>query len=325
MASVVMVGNELQDQKLGFARVTASGQAAHDEYLLAPERLAVVSAGVVIGFFWTIFPYPLSEHTELRQDLASTFYYLASHHSMVAKTVVSRAEGLYPHMATRNQNNLARARIRSFTKLQFLFSRLKQHLKFIRFQVILGGKFPTAQYTELITLCEQICTASNVITYASISFVRAWELANNAGNDDNRAQSELKWLRDFRDVLGNVDKISDDITSTLVMLSNHMTSASPFPPSLRNPEEGRMAKTVRELGGHLLTVTHITEPGYAAFVTMTVAGRGIGVALTRQVEICKELVGVLDFSSYLDVDLERGGDRVENEEKAERMGPTGWG
>lgn len=320
MATIVMVGNELQDKKLGFARVTGLGQAAHEEYLMAPERLGIVAAGIGIAFFWTIFPYPLSEHTELRQDLASTLYYLASHHSMITKTVTSRAAGSEPHMASRNQNDLARARVRSFTKLQFLFGRLKTHLKFTKFQIILGGKFPTAQYAEFVTLCEKICTAANVIGYSSTSFVRAWEDGHIFSSDGAQPRPEFQWMDEFRSLSSTVEAVSNEVVSALVMLSNHMASGAPFPPNTKYPEEAKMTETIHEVHGNMMKVSHITEPGYAAFVTMTMAGRGIKRSIKRQMELCKELVGVLDFSSY--VDIEKGGDRLDEEEKAEQMGPT---
>lgn len=312
MAIIVMLGNELQDKKLGFAHVTAAGQAAHEEYLMAPERLAIVSAGIGIGFFWTIFPYPLSEHTALRQDLASTLYYLASHHSIVAKTVSNRARGLEPHMATRNQTELARARLKSFTKLQFLFTHLRQHLRFMKYQVILGGKFPTAQYAELVALCEKICTASNVIAYASVSFVKAWEDSNMS--EQAQPQLEIRWLREFRSLSGTMETASHEIVGTLISLSNHMAAGTPFSPNVKAPELGKLVQMVNKIHGNMLTISHVTEPGYAAFVTMTMAGRGISRALTRQMEICKELVGVLDFSDLVDVDMEKGMNRLDSEE-----------
>lgn len=317
MAIILMIGNELEDKKLGFARVTAAGQAAHEEYLMAPERLAIVSAGIGIGFFWTIFPYPLSEHTGLRQDLASTLYYLASHHSMVSKTVSNRARGLEPHMATRNQNELARARLKCFTKLQFLFSHLRQHLGFTKYQVILGGRFPKAQYTELVCLCEKICTASNVIVYASMSFVRAWEDSHTS--TEGQPHPEIRWLNEFRCLSGTIETASHEVIGTLISLSNHMAAGTPFPPNIKSPELGKLVHMVNEIRGNMLTISHVAEPGYAAFVTMTMAGRGISRALARQMEICKELVGVLDFSDLVDEDMEKGMSELESEEMAPAM------
>lgn len=324
MATIVMIGNVLEDKKLGFARVTSLGQAAHDEYLMAPERLAIVSAGIAIGFFWTIFPYPLSEHTELRQDLATALYHLASHHSMIAKTVSSRARGLHTSLAHRNDNHLARERMKMFTKVQFLFGRLRQHLHFIKYQVMLGGKFPTAQYTELVGLCEKIFTASNVIGYASTSFVRAWEDTHTLTPTGTKPHPEARWIQEFRSLLGTVDLVADEVIATLIKLSNHMSSGTPFPPLVKSPEVGKLARMIDEIRGNMLTITHITEPGYAAFVTMTIAGRGINGSLIRQLEICKELLGVLDFSSLVDVDTEMGGSRLDEEQRAEQMGSTGF-
>ena len=302
-AAVVMVGNELQDGKLGFERVSALGQDPHREYLMAPERLAIVSAGLAVAYFWTVFPYPLSEHTELRQDLSATLYFLASYHSMVRQTVTSRAEG-YETMESRNQNPLAVQRLKTFTRLQFMFTRLKQHLTFTRWQVILGGRFPKEKYAELISLCEEVCTAMAVIGYSSASFLRVEEdaaahLENGNGKTATRPE---RWLNEFRDLLGTVDSTSEEITDALVMLSNHMQTGSPFPPHTKAPEPFQMATRISDVNADLLTVTHLTEPGYAAFVTMAMAGRGINTALGRMIEVAKELVGVFDFAYYEQAD-----------------------
>ncbi len=97
-AAIIMVGNALQNRKLGTARVEALGQVVLLEYKLAPQRLAITAVGLVVAYFWTIFPYPLSEHTELRQDLSQTLYLLANFNLLVTQTIIFRVK--YP-MATK--------------------------------------------------------------------------------------------------------------------------------------------------------------------------------------------------------------------------------
>lgn len=277
MAVIVMVGNELQDKKLGFARVESLGQSAHEEYLLAPSRLAVVAIGLAVAYFWTIFPYPLSEHTELRQDLASTIYFLSSYYSMISQTVTARARG-QETLSNRNKNRLAKARTKTFAKLQFLFVRLRTHITFTKWQFIIGGRFPKAQYVELIGLCEEICTATAVMGYASVSFMRAMKGAENDGQGPN------KWLAEFQKLMYALDTINSEVTSSLVMLSNHMASGTPFPPFVKAPDEFMLVKVMEDVDKNMLAITHLMEPGYAGFVTMSMAGRGIKRAIKRMIE-----------------------------------------
>lgn len=244
---------------------------------MAPERLGIVSAGVAIAYFWTIFPYPISEHSALRHNLADTLFTLASYHAMVVRTLTSRARG-NETLATRNQNQLAKRRMKQFTKLQFLFAQLRQHLTYTKWQIVLGGKFPTKQYAELIRLCEEVCVASSVIGYASSSFVGAMEEARGSGKGPS------KWLTDFQLLLESVDVVSDQVTAAILMLSNHMANGNPFPPHLPTPDSSSLMEKVDELNSELMTVSHIMEPAYTAFVTIVMAGKAIRRALTRQLE-----------------------------------------
>lgn len=277
LAAIVMVANELQDKKLGFERVEAMGQSAHEEYLLAPSRLAVVAIALAVAYFWTIFPFPISEHSELRQDLSSTIYFLSSYYSMISQTVTARARG-QETISNRNENRLAKARTKTFTKLQFLFARLRTHVTFTKWQFIIGGRFPKAQYVEMIALCEEICTATAVMGYASVSFMRAME-----GVQNDRKGPDT-WLASFRKLLYTLETINGEVTSSLVMLSNHMASGSPFPPYVKAPNEFMLVKAMEEFDRNMLAITNLMEPGYAGFVTMSMAGRGIKRAIRRMIE-----------------------------------------
>jgi hypothetical protein len=52
-------------------------------YILGPYRIACVAAGSFVAFFWLIFPYPISDRSWLRKDLANTLYLLANFYSVV--------------------------------------------------------------------------------------------------------------------------------------------------------------------------------------------------------------------------------------------------
>jgi len=277
LAIIVMLGNELQDEKLGYKRVNALGQAPHQLYVLAPERLATVAVGLVIGYFWTIIPYPLSDHTELRHDLAATLFLLARYYSMVCTTVTARTLG-DENLMNRNRSRLAKERTKCFSELHFLTVRMRTHLTFSKFQVVLGGQFPKDKYSEMINLCEEVRTASAVIGYASTSFMHALEDARV-----NSGEANL-WLNNFRRLLGTVDTVTTEMTGTLVLLSNHMMNATPFAPNINAPEAFKLAHSLERMQKDMLEVRHVVEPGYAAFVTTMLAGRGINRSVERLIE-----------------------------------------
>lgn len=67
VTAVLIIGYELQVAVIGIEASTSNGQPAYPTYLLAPYRLATVAGGIFVAFFWTIFPFPISENSEIRK------------------------------------------------------------------------------------------------------------------------------------------------------------------------------------------------------------------------------------------------------------------
>jgi ABC-type multidrug transport system permease subunit len=61
VTQVLIIGYELEVRKLGVQAATSNGQPYYPIYQLAPYRLACVAGGSFVAFFWTIFPYPISD------------------------------------------------------------------------------------------------------------------------------------------------------------------------------------------------------------------------------------------------------------------------
>jgi hypothetical protein len=62
VTATMIVGYELQVRKIGVTAATATtGQPAYPIYELGPYRLATVAGGLAVAFFWTMFPYPITE------------------------------------------------------------------------------------------------------------------------------------------------------------------------------------------------------------------------------------------------------------------------
>ena len=78
----LILGYELQVRKLGVQVATSNGQAFYPVWELGLIRVATVAGGLFLAWIWTIFPYPITEHSQLRQNLGSTLYLVANYYSV---------------------------------------------------------------------------------------------------------------------------------------------------------------------------------------------------------------------------------------------------
>jgi hypothetical protein len=59
---IATIGSALQSAKLGHEALIKTGQIDYPIFENAPYRLATVLAGCIIAYFWTLFPYPITDH-----------------------------------------------------------------------------------------------------------------------------------------------------------------------------------------------------------------------------------------------------------------------
>lgn len=150
VTSILIVGYELQVRVLGKKVATSNHQPAYPLYILAPYRLATVAGGIFVAFIWTIFPFPISESTELRKDLSAAIYLLCVFFETVHETIKTRISdfGGDPGSKGSHAYNLQKARARIFSKLVVLMQSLQTNSAFSVFQFRVGGRFPHETYTE---------------------------------------------------------------------------------------------------------------------------------------------------------------------------------
>ena len=146
-ADVVWHGSYLQLQV-----ASSNGQPYYQIYLLAPYRLACVSGGMFVAFFWTFFPYPLTARSQLRKDLGVSLYLLASFYSIVHTTVGLRITGREGDMEWKESpgKKLEKARRQVYAKELALLAGLRTHSAFTAWEPSFGGKFPRGQYDVII-------------------------------------------------------------------------------------------------------------------------------------------------------------------------------
>lgn len=253
---------------------------------MAPYRLATVAGGIFVAYIWTMFPYPTSEHSELRSNLGAALYLLANFYSIVHETVGSRVRGDAGDITNKNSPGyqLEKARNEVYAKLQALITNLKSSSEFTQWQIHIGGRFPRETYDAIIEHVQNVLNYSGLIGFASRSFTVDG--------------SDAVWTAHFKQLLTSVDSTTHDITSILSMLSNSMSSGQALPPYLKLLEPYHLAAKLEEMDHDIMSIEHITEPGYAAFAVVQVASRCIVDDINQLVTLVKKLVGELDFSFH---------------------------
>lgn len=263
---VLIIGYELQVRKLGVAVATSNGQGYLPIYLIGPYRLATVAGGLLVAFIWTMLPYPISEHSQLRQNMGGALYLLANYYSIIHETVKLRIRHTKDTIdcEARGQpgHALSKVRVKVFSKQMLLISSLKNYSNFLKWEINFGGKFPKKQYDSLINATEHITSYISLIAYASLEF------SSSEGDDD-------QWSADFRRIIASVNATSHEITSLLSLLSASITNGQPLPPYLKAPEPYALTAKLAALDSDILSIRHIAEPGYAAFAVMQISSRCI--------------------------------------------------
>jgi hypothetical protein len=268
VTTTLIIGYELEVRKLGVAVASSNGQKYLPITTLGPYRLATVAGGLLVAFIWTIFPYPISEHSQLRQNLGGALYLLANYYSIIHETVqtrLRREEG-NPDTPDDPGQLLSKVRIKVYSKQMLLLNGLKAYAGFLKWEIPIGGRFPKKQYDICIQSIEHIVNYITLIGYASATF--------------NTAEAN-EWSNDFRRLVSSVNATSQEITSLLSLLSASIMNGQPLPPYLKVPAPYALSTKLEKLDRDILSVRHIAEPGYAAFAVIQVSSRCIITELDR--------------------------------------------
>lgn len=306
----LILGYELQVLKIGIEVAQSNGQAYQPVYLLGPIRLATVIGGLFLGWLWTIFPYPVSEHAELRRSLGSSLYLLANYYSVMHETVRARIRGIEddPTIKGSVSQRLEKARRTIFSKSNLLLSGMRARTGFIKFDIPLGGKFPKKKYEVIIDQMQSMLNFMALVSYASTSFQ---DIQSRAVQGDADSENQLQWLRTFRKLIGESNVTSQAIATLLTLMSSSVANEQPLPPYLRVPEPFRYTDRLDELDRDLLSIKHIAEPGYASFAVTQLGTKCVLDDLKQLLRDVRELVGELDFSYH----VVSTGDDLEDEEE----------
>ena len=119
----------------------------------------------------------------------------------------------------------------------------------------------TVLLSALINGAHSILNYLALISYASKNF----------SHDHAASPEKASWIHNFSRLVGSINATSQEITSTLALLSAAVTNGNPLPPYLKAPQAYKLSARLEALDAEILSVSHISEPGYSAFAVMQIA------------------------------------------------------
>jgi hypothetical protein len=218
-----MIATDLQVRQLGEETVAESGHAVYPPYIIFPYRLAIVSLGVVVAYFWTLFPFPLSEHAELREEVAKSCYILATFSKCIQQTIHTSLHGVSGALddPTSPGFHLQATRRRIFRKYQSMAASARTYFGFLDWEFSLGGRFPKGSYSEILAILERASSYMILSGYVS----RAFKLKRPA------ATASRWWAAEQNDT-AEAHLTPGGVSTRMIILHSALSRAHPLPPQL---------------------------------------------------------------------------------------------
>ncbi|RAH73279.1 uncharacterized protein BO66DRAFT_315857 [Aspergillus aculeatinus CBS 121060] len=285
---VAVIGTSLQSQKLGHAAVVASGQEDYPVYLSAPYRLLTVLAGCGISYFWTCFPYPITDRGLLAEKLGDFMFLLAKFQDCGHAIASLKMRGLEGDMLieTSPGRRLEKAQYRLFNQIMTLIPPLRMHALFQKFDLPIGGRFPIDTYMAIMKEATSIMNYTNLLIHSS----RSWQLP--PGSSTGSLESPA--------LLASVSANSHAMTSILTLLSASVRNGTPLPPGFQAPPRVDFSSLWQRLSVDFKSsdpaeVDEKEEDAFRAWATMQMVGDMTNSALARMVVHVRDLIGEVDY------------------------------
>ncbi|KAJ5110458.1 hypothetical protein N7532_000993 [Penicillium argentinense] len=289
----VIVGYELQVKKIGVTAAESNGQPYYQIYLFGPYKLAAVAAGCAISFFWVIFPYPITAKSQLRKLLGRSLFILAKFYSCMHTTIELWFTGDLGNADDKTSpgHQLLVSRHKIFKEEMMLLTELRMHSLFSIFEPPIGGKFPKQIYDNIIGEIQQILTSMSLMAHTTQGLDTLAIESEHSGHDGNE-----QWMARLAEIaLKSADFNSHRITSLLCHLSAAIMNSQPLPPYLSTPDSFPLARQMQKIDDELLSIRHIEDPAFSAFVSLEVLRSVVSFSLQDLIGNVKKLVGELNF------------------------------
>lgn len=175
-------------------------------------------------------------------------------------------------------HQLLRSRHKIFKEEMMLLTGLRMHSHFSTFEPPIGGKFPKQTYDNIIAEIQRILTSMSLMAHTTQS-LDALSIEPDQRNDGDKWKSQLAEI-----ALKSADFNSHRITSLLCHLSAAIANAQPLPPYLSTPDSFPLAKQMHEIDDELLSIRHVGDPAFSAFVALEVLRSVVSFSLQDLIE-----------------------------------------
>lgn len=286
----IIIGYELQVRKLGIPAAESNGQPYYPIYIFGPYKLTAVAAGCAISFFWVIFPYPITAKSQLRKLLGRSLFVLAKFYSCMHTTIElwlgsNLGDAKDPDSPG---HRLQKSRHKTFKEEMMLLTALRMHSHFSTFEPPIGGKFPKKIYDDIIAEIQRILTCMSLMAHTAQSLeVLSIEHTQSlsASQSSESEKKENAWMAQMASIaLKSADFNSHRITSLLCHISASIANAQPLPPYLETPSSFPLARQMQRIDEGLLSIKHIEDPAFSAFVALEVLRSAVSFGLKDLLE-----------------------------------------
>ena len=282
---IAIVGNDLQMRKLGTAPYVATGQPIYPIYLLAAYRLVCVIVGIGIGYFWAIFPYPLTERSVMRMELGSALLLLARFYCCGQATIDARLRGTEGEQGDKDNpgRQLAKLQHKILAEFLRLLPSLRSRLSLQRWDLPAGGRFPVDRYASLLTRVVSLLDYLVTMYHAT----RSYEHLLPQGKYLDRQN----WDKGISDLVRRLDERAQNAAATLTLLSAAIEHGLPLPPYFNAPAPFIFGTLLQHLSEDLHGSSEdAQDSAHSAFAVIQVMSNLVRSGLGKIIEEMVELV-----------------------------------
>lgn len=163
-----------------------------------------------------------------------------------------------------------------------LLSILRTHNHFSTFEPPIGGKFPKGIYDDIIAGIQGMLTSMSLMAYTAQSLNT---LPSKSQEEAPGMDVRNEWMKQLAVIASESSEFnSHRITALLCHLSASISNAQPLPPYLTSPDSFPLAKRMQRVDTELLSIRHVGDPAFSAFVSLEVLRSVVGVGLRDLLE-----------------------------------------
>ncbi|KAH0036148.1 hypothetical protein KCU78_g1930, partial [Aureobasidium melanogenum] len=298
ITEVLSIGYLTQVNKIGVEAATAKGVIYYKPYEVCAVRVACVLLGTLVSIFWTYLPYPITARSLMRDQLARSMQLIANYNIIVHHTIKARLRGKEGDLHHKQSQGYAMSRARKamFNKTMALNASIKHGLYLQKYEPTLGGKFPAAIYSDILSQTSTLLDYISLLSYST----QAWSSFGTHARHYQHSDSARQWMRDLADLIAPANTSAEKITSVLYQLSSAVTTGRQLPGALEDIKPYELWRTLEQSDPQILQSKHIRELGYSTYAVVEVLSNVIAHKINDLSRNIEDLVGVTCFDTMVD-------------------------